>query len=755
MNVLIVESAAKTKTIQKYLGNDWRVLATGGHVETLPQDKKAHGKDGGKAYWSNRPGQLPSPPWVWTERGEKAVTEILSAGGNDPVFWIATDPDREGEFIAWCLDRLLSAHGKTHRVTFQEITEQAVLAAIAAPRAVDQHMVDSALVRKFIDRLVGYRTSKTAAAMVGRGASMGRVQTPTLGFVVDREEERRSFVPTPYYEVSATSQNVTFVVRFHESNSVDVWRDATGKIDTTRTLDGDLAQRVHEAIKTAGKIKIARVKTTIRNTKPQPPFSTDTLLQTAGSKFGWSPKKTSTLASALYEAGHITYIRTDSTRLAVAAATAARNVVTKEFGQDLLGEESLENKATGISQDAHEAIRPTNFEIRDAKVENDPDAERLYRLIRARALASQMKPSTREGRNLEATCEGTNLTLVGSLSWRTFAGWEAAYAEFQNEALSTPSNLEITEGAIWKIDPTSTDEPNPTLIQDQTKPPGRYQAHLLIALMKKNGIGRPSTYARTIEKIEERGYVKVEDGAISPTEKGCDIWLKTAPLYSASDEHELFSVIYTATMEEGLDEIANDSANASEKWEKWREEIKSLHESAKTRLRSGQSTTKQQQNLLRMLKNAPDTLAHPSDVAALSYEAAAELITDLRNAGIEPAPSEKQMDLISSLIEDLALSEAEIMTIFPDGGIAQIRTTTTASRVIDDLLRIHEDRKPPTVKQRRFIDSLLESTSISAKEAATMVQLDSLDNLTGGSDGTASALIERLQAINNRIQTEK
>ena len=227
MNVLIVESAAKTKTIQKYLGNDWRVLATGGHVETLPQDREAHGKDGGKAYWSNRPGQLPSPPWVWTDRGEKAVTEILRAGGNDPVFWIATDPDREGEFIAWCLNRLLSAHGQTHRVTFQEITEQAVLAAIAAPRAVDQQMVDSALVRKFIDRLVGYRTSKTAAAMVGRGASMGRVQTPTLGFVVDREEERRSFVPTPYYEVRATSQNVKFVVRFHESNSGDVWRDAT------------------------------------------------------------------------------------------------------------------------------------------------------------------------------------------------------------------------------------------------------------------------------------------------------------------------------------------------------------------------------------------------------------------------------------------------------------------------------------------------------------------------------------------------
>jgi DNA topoisomerase I len=745
MNVLIVESAAKTRTIQKYLGSDWRVLATGGHVGTLPQDRKSHGKAAGKAYWSNRPGELPTPPWVWTERGAKAVGEILDAAGENPIFWIATDPDREGEFIAWCLERLLSPHGKTHRVTFQEITEEAVRAAIAAPREVDQKMVDSALVRKFIDRLVGYRTSKTAAAMVGRGASMGRVQTPTLGFVVEREEERMSFVPTPYFEVRATAEGVKFTVRFHEADDADVWRDATGKIDTNRTQDVALATRVFQAISTAGRIQITRVKATLRNTKPQPPFSTDALLQTAGSKFGWSPKKTSALASALYEAGHITYIRTDSTRLAVTAAAAARGVVANEYGEDHLGEETLENKAVGLSQDAHEAIRPTHFEIPDAQVEGDTDSGRLYRLIRARALASQMKPSIREGRSIEAACEGTDLPLMGSVSWRTFAGWEAAYSEFQKEVPDIPSGLDIREGVIWSVDLPSSDETNPTLIEDQTKPPGRYQAHTLIGLMKKNGIGRPSTYARTVEKLEERRYVEVVDGAIAPTEKGCTVWLKTAPLYAESDELELFSATYTSGMEEGLDQIANEGASASEKWATWRDEIRSLHEIAQIRLKSGQSTPKQQQNLLRMLKNAPENTAHPLDVTALSHEQAAAQIAALREAGIEPAPTVEQLKWISKLIEELALTAEEMVPIIPEGNVDNVRTTAIASRVIEDLKRLHEERKPPSSKQRQFIDGLLKSTATTAEEAAAMVGLDSLGALTGGQEGTASALIEALK----------
>lgn len=741
MNVLIVESAAKTRTIQKYLGSDWRVLATGGHVETLPDDKKA--------FWGNRPGELPSPPWMWTDRGEKAVREILEAGGRNPTFWIATDPDREGEFIAWCLEKLLKSHGPTCRVTFQEITEQAVRAAIAQPRQLDQAMVESALIRKFIDRLVGYRTSKTAATMVGRGASMGRVQTPTLGFVVEREEERTLFVPTPYFEVWSKAEGVKFTVRFHQSDDPHAWRDATGKIDTDRTLDADLAASAFQALSTAGRIVLTKVKITTRKANPQPPFSTDTLLQTAGSRFGWSPKKASSLASALYEAGHITYIRTDSTRLAASAATAAREVAIADFGADHLGAGTLENQADGLSQDAHEAIRPTHFEIPDAQAEGDADSGRLYRLIRARALASQMKPSIREGRSIEAVCEGIDLPLTGGISWRTFAGWEAAFSEFQKDVSAQPPELDIQEGAIWYLAPPADGESNPHIIADQTKPPGRYQAHALIGLMKKHGIGRPSTYARTVEKIEERGYVTTEDGAIAPTKKGCAVWLNAAPLYAGGEMSvvglELFSVTYTAAMEEGLDQIARGDASASEKWVVWRDEIRALHESAKTRLKSGQSTMKQQQSLFRMLKNSPESLAGSTDVTSLSHEQAATLLAKLTEAGVEPAPSEAQLELIKNLMDDLDLTKEEMDTVLPSGDLTQVRTTATASRVIEDLKRLHDERKPPSAKQRRFIDGLLESTAMTGNEAAAKVGLASLDDLTGGREGSASALIEALK----------
>ena len=748
MNVLIVESAAKTRTIQKYLGSDWRVLATGGHVETLPQDREKHGKDAGKAYWGNRPGALPNPPWVWTDRGEKAVRDILDAGGKNPSFWIATDPDREGEFIAWCLERLLKPHGPTCRVTFHEITKDAVSAAIEQPRQLDLRMVDSALIRKFVDRLVGYRTSKTAAGVVGRGASMGRVQTPTLGFVVDREVERKSFVPTSYFEVRATAEGVKLKVRFHQSGDPQAWRDTTGRIDTQRTLDANLAAGAFEAISADAKARVTGIQATTRSARPQPPFTTDTLLQEAGSKFGWSPKKTSALASALYEAGHITYIRTDSTRLADSATEAARMVVSAAFGEDYLGQQSFKNQPDGTVQDAHEAIRPTHLEIPDAQVEQDADSGRLYRLIRARTLASQMLPSIRESRSIEAQSDGLDLPLVGSVSWRTFTGWEAAYAEFQDEAADHPPAAAIAEGAVWCLDLPAEGETNPVLVQDETKPPGRYRAHTLIGLMKKAGIGRPSTYSRTIEKLEERGFVEIEDKAIKPTEKGCAVWLRAAPLYAADDTsdagQELFNIQYTAAMEEGLDLIAAGTVSAPDLWKLWRDQIRSLHEAAKARLKSGTSTMKQQQTLVRLLQNAPEDFSQPPDMMSLSYQEAAGLLAQLREAGVEPAPSAAQLELIDNLLNDLSLTGDEIHEIIPAGDPGMIRTNAAASRVIEDLNRLRDERKPPSARQRLYIDGLLEATAITGEDAAVLIGLSSIDQLTGGRHGTASALIEVL-----------
>ncbi|HSG48860.1 MAG TPA: type IA DNA topoisomerase, partial [Longimicrobiales bacterium] len=520
MNVLIVESAAKARTLKKYLGDGWEVVATGGHVETLPHDRAKHGKEAKKAYWANRPGELPTPPWVWTDRGENAVQAIVAAGGGDATFWIATDPDREGEFIAWCLERLLAPHGPTRRVTFQEVTKEAVTEALRAPRGVDRRMVDSALVRKFLDRIVGFRSAKIAAAVVGKGASMGRVQTPTLGFVVEKELEREAFVPTPYFEVRARALGQDLKVRFHEKGDPDAWRDEAGKGDLARTFDGALARRVREVLAAAGEVTHTGVTARVtRPRAPQPPFSTDQLLQDAGARFGWSPKKTSALASMLYEAGHITYIRTDSNRLAQQAILAARGIVEASYGREYLGTgtsggaSASDGASPGAApaapgapiQDAHEAIRPTRLEVEEAPVE-DADAARLYRLIRARTLASQMAPATGESRSIEAACRGTDRPLTGSVSWRTFPGWEAAYTEFEDPRPTAPPDIPLREGAVWPLDPPEEDAPNPVLIQDETQPPGRYREHTLVKAMKDAGIGRPSTYARTIEKLEEREF---------------------------------------------------------------------------------------------------------------------------------------------------------------------------------------------------------------------------------------------------------
>lgn len=516
MNILIVESAAKARTLQSYLGDGWRVLATGGHVETLPHDRKAHGKDAKKAYWANRPGELPDPPWVWTDRGEGAVKALLEGAGADPTFWIATDPDREGEFIAWCLERILGPHGPVHRVVFHEVTEEAVRASLENPRGVDERMVEGALVRKFLDRLVGYRASKMANAVVpGSGASMGRVQTPTLGFVVERELEREAHVPIPYFEVRARAEGVDLKVRFHERDDADAWRNESGRVDPSRTFERELAESAAQALEAAGRVTVTSLDARTRQKKPDAPFSTDTLLQAAGSRFGWSPRKTSALASMLYEAGHITYIRTDSTRLAKSAVETARAVVEKTYGENHLGSGSRATVATGPVQDAHEAIRPTRLEVEDPAVD-DTDARTLYRLIRAHTLSSQMAPSVRSIVSIEARCAEHPRPLTGSVSWRTFDGWEAAYREFLGETATAPPDIPLEEGAAWALDPPTEDQANPLLVEDETRPPPRYRPHTLIKAMKDAGIGRPSTYSRTVEKLEERSYVEIEDGALAP-----------------------------------------------------------------------------------------------------------------------------------------------------------------------------------------------------------------------------------------------
>ena len=761
MNILIVESAAKARTLERYLGPDWKVVATGGHVQTLPHSRKDHGKDAKKAYWANQPGQLPSPPWVWTDRGEDAVDKILEHADDDAIFWIATDPDREGEFIAWCLETLLRPHGPVHRVSFQEVTERAVKEAVEHPGEVDRGMVESALVRKFLDRLVGYRTSKLARAVIpGGSASMGRVQTPTLGFVVERELEREAHVPIPYFEVRARAETIDLKVRFHEPGDADVWRDDNDKAVPTRTFDEALAVEAEAALRSAGRVRVTEVARGQRVSRSRDPFSTDALLQAAGSRFGWSPKKTSALASMLYEAGHITYIRTDSTRLAASAQTDARSVIEASFGEDHLGPKASGGKAkagAGPVQDAHEAIRPTDLTVAEAGVD-DADARRLYRLVRAHTLASQMAPARYEKADIRAEAEGLERPLTGGISWRTFAGWEAAYAEFRKEPPTSPPEAPLEAGATWTLDPEEDEAANPRLIEDETQPPPRYRRHTLIKAMKDEGIGRPSTYARTVEKLEERSYVEIDEGALKPTERGHVLWSKAAPLYVDEETgNELFSSDFTARMEDRLDSVArsgpDDAADtpssAAETWEEWRDQIRQLHETARARKDSGLVTPRTMERLKRLLENMPEALAaenpeSAADPKALSEEEARAWIDRLQEQGVKPAPTQRQMDYIETMIEELEFSEEEATGLIDKGSLAEIRTSTQASALIEELSTLRDERRPPSRKQVALIERLRTEAGLTETEAAALISEEDLSALTGGREGSASALIDAL-----------
>ena len=309
---MILESGAKARTIKKYLGKGWIVDACNGHVQDLPT--RGGTKQDNKAMWSSKEGQLPNPPWSYTARAEKIVSKLRQKAKKNSVdeIYIATDPDREGEFIAWRLKEIFNDYDSIYRVSFNEITNSAVQEAIESPRHIDMDLVDAAKVRRFMDRLVGFRCSRFSRSW--NLASMGRVQTPTLGFIVERELERDAHVPIPYHSIKVDSNGVSFKVRFHEKNDDGAWKDDDGKHHPDRTFDGDLAESAMKKIRDSDGLLLESVKEGKTNRKPQPAFTTESMLRAANGRMGWSIGRTNRVATALYQSGHITYIRTDSTR---------------------------------------------------------------------------------------------------------------------------------------------------------------------------------------------------------------------------------------------------------------------------------------------------------------------------------------------------------------------------------------------------------------------------------------------------------
>ena len=753
---MILESGAKARTIKKYLGKGWIVDACNGHVQDLPT--RGGTKQDNKAMWSSKEGELPNPPWSYTDRAEKIISKLRKKAQTNSVeeIYIATDPDREGEFIAWRLKEIFSDYDSIYRVSFNEITNSAVQEAIESPREIDMDLVDAAKVRRFMDRLVGFRCSRFSRSW--NLASMGRVQTPTLGFIVERELERDAHVPIPYHSVKVDSNGVSFKVRFHEKDDEGAWKDDDGKHHPDRTFDGELAESALEKIRDSDGLVLESVKEGKTNRKPQPPFTTESMLRAANGRMGWSIGRTNRVATALYQSGHITYIRTDSTRTSKAARDRIRSLIEKEYGSNHLGSGALgpdAKKGASNVQDAHEAIRPTQPEVKTL-TDVDADQQSLYRLIWGRFAASQMSDSVRERRDLVAKASDLELQLYGTSSWRIHAGWEAVYSA-DKDVKTEPPGVGFELGTTWGF---TSNEENPLLTSDETKPPRRFTESSIIQEMKKADIGRPSTYLTTVGKLVDRGYVDKEGSSLIPTDQGRLLWIEVVPFYG-SDENSsgtisegLFTPRFTALMESNLDEVEDGDTSGAIVWHKFVTDFRNMHNIA-LELRKQKPTVKQLNFIInrtsRMSDDSKSELFQGKNTDELTGEDARRIIEELNNSSDgDIPPSEKQMALIIRLADKNSVDLEPILTELGHNDLDELTggRDGTASSLINKLIGIDKD-SPATEKQVATIKSMSENLEISIEDAMAIGEVTTIDEIT---KNEASGLIGTMKKM---IQSRK
>ncbi|MEC9119730.1 MAG: type IA DNA topoisomerase [Candidatus Thermoplasmatota archaeon] len=753
---MILESGAKARTIKKYLGKGWIVDACNGHVQDLPT--RGGTKQDNKAMWSSKEGELPNPPWSYTDRAEKIISKLRKKAQTNSVeeIYIATDPDREGEFIAWRLKEIFSDYDSIYRVSFNEITNSAVQEAIESPRDIDMDLVDAAKVRRFMDRLVGFRCSRFSRSW--NLASMGRVQTPTLGFIVERELERDAHVPIPYHSIKVDSNGVSFKVRFHEKDDEGAWKDDDGKHHPDRTFDGELAESAMGKIRDSDGLVLESVKEGKTNRKPQPSFTTESMLRAANGRMGWSIGRTNRVATALYQSGHITYIRTDSTRTSKAARDRIRSLIEKEYGSNHLGPGALgpdAKKGASNVQDAHEAIRPTQPEVKTL-TDVDADQQSLYRLIWGRFAASQMSDSVRERRDLVAKASNLELQLYGTSSWRIHAGWEAVYSA-DKDVKTEPPGVGFEVGTTWGF--TSTEE-NPLLTSDETKPPRRFTESSIIQEMKKADIGRPSTYLTTVGKLVDRGYVDKDGSSLIPTDKGRLLWIEVVPFYG-SDENSsgtisegLFTPRFTSLMESNLDKVEDGDTSGAIVWHKFVTDFRTMHNIA-LELRKQKPTVKQLNFIInrtsRMSDDSKSEFFKDKNIDELTGEDARRIIEELNNSSDgDIPPSEKQMALIIRLVDKNSVDLEPILTELGHNDLDELTggRDGTASSLINKLIGIDKD-SPATEKQVATIKSMSENLEISIEDAMAIGEVTTIDEIT---KNEASGLIGTMKKM---IQSRK
>lgn len=528
-NLVIVESPAKSKTIEKYLGKDYKVLSSKGHIRDLATSGKyGFGVDIDDGF---------KPNYEPIKGKKKDITALKKEVNNSDKVYLATDPDREGEAISWHLkDALDIDDDKYERIVFNEITKNAVTDSFNHARKIDDLMVRSQETRRILDRIIGFRLSKLMQSKTG-GKSAGRVQSVALKLVVDREKEIKAFNPEEYWSIKAIFKEFEANLFGYKDNK---------KLEIKNELD---AKEIVNNLSNSYKIESSENKN--RNKASNPPFITSTLQQVASNKLNFSSKKTMSVAQKLYEGinigsetvGLITYMRTDSIRLSDEFVSSTLKYIDVTYGKEYVGTIKKSKKKENV-QDAHEAIRPTSILRTPESIKEHltNDEYKLYRIIYYRALASLMKDAKQKLTTVILDNNDYKFKVNGSII--TFDGYLKVYSEYEKSEDKIIPDLDK-----FKTDVLITD--NVESKEHFTEPPARYSESSLIKEMEKLGIGRPSTYSTTMSTIVDRGYVVVVDKRFIPTEIGIETTEKLGEFFS-----NLINVKYTAKMEEDLDNIA-------------------------------------------------------------------------------------------------------------------------------------------------------------------------------------------------------
>ena len=541
-DLVIVESPSKAKTIGKYLGSGYEVVASMGHVRDLPKSKLGVDVEHGF-----------QPDYQPIKGKEETITALKKAAKKSGKVYLATDPDREGEAISWHLKELLNIPDeKTYRVTFNEITKKVVNESIAAPRAIDQNLVDAQQARRILDRIVGYELSPLLWKKIRRGRSAGRVQSVATRLVVEREEEIRAFQPQEYWSIQVDLERVRpnlggFQAMFYG-------REKKMELHSQEEAEAIVAEV------SAAPFSVSKVKRQEKLRNPAPPFTTSTLQQEASRKLNMTPARTMSIAQQLYEGvditgegtvGLITYMRTDSLRLSEEAIAAAKGFIETRYGKQYYPPQARHYKTKGSAQDAHEAIRPSDVNLVPDEIKKDLTSEqyKLYKLIWSRFLACQMASAVYDSVSIEAQSAG--YTFRASHSELKFSGFTAVYEEGKDDEDEAPQSPlpDLKEGE--DLDLKKADKQ-----QHFTQPPARYSEATLIRALEEKGIGRPSTYAPTISTILNREYVVKEGRALRPTPLG-----EVVTGLMKDKFQDIVDPTFTAQMEEELDKVEEGSVD--------------------------------------------------------------------------------------------------------------------------------------------------------------------------------------------------